>query len=113
MIRPSRGRDAPSPALRSVRLTHPERVLFPEYLTCEDKSAQIAGHIVKWLKDADLREGVVAELAKLKARVGHGGASRMAAEYIVNAVENKSIPVPRPHFVPGMRVASSGGGESI
>ena len=28
-----------------------DRVLFPEYLTYEDKSAQVAGHIVEWLND--------------------------------------------------------------
>ena len=28
-----------------------DRILFPEYLTWEDKSSQIAGHIVEWLTD--------------------------------------------------------------
>ena len=26
-----------------------ERILFPEYLTCEDKSLQIAWHVIRWL----------------------------------------------------------------
>ena len=28
-----------------------EKVLFPEYLTCEDKSAAVAGHVIQWLQD--------------------------------------------------------------
>ncbi len=85
-----------------------ERVLFPEYLTCMDKSPQIAEHVVRWLQNDDLREGLIAELAKLKAKVGHGGASRTATQYILNAIEQAPVAVPQPHFVPGMKVESSG-----
>jgi lipid-A-disaccharide synthase len=60
-----------------------ERVLFPEYLTFEDKSAQIAGHIIEWLTNPAARETRVAELEALKAQVAHGGASSRAAEYIL------------------------------
>ena len=83
-----------------------ERVLFPEYLTWEDKSAQIAGHITRWLVDENRREGLVAELAKLKARVARGGASRTAADYILKELEKRSRVVSRPHFEPA-RVFSS------
>jgi lipid-A-disaccharide synthase len=91
-----------------------KRVLFPEYLTYEDKSAQIAAHVIRWLVDDDCRESLVAELAELKAKVGHGGASRTAAELILSEVETKRPPrhsarPPKPHFRPGMRVDSSGG----
>ena len=80
-----------------------ERVLFPEYLTCEDKSEQLAAHVVHWLANADAREGLVAELAKLKARVGHGGASRLASHYILDVLDRRStVPSPRPHYLPGM-----------
>ncbi|MEX2139758.1 MAG: lipid-A-disaccharide synthase [Pirellulales bacterium] len=77
-----------------------ERVLFPEYLTWEDKSTQIASHITRWLVDDNRREGLVAELAKLKARVARGGASRTAAEYILAQIESRARFVPRPHFEP-------------
>jgi len=63
-----------------------EKVLFPEYLTCEDKSAQIAAHVVEWLRDPAKRQARVAELAALRQRVAHGGASRRAAAYIVEAL---------------------------
>ena len=41
--------------------------LFPEYLTCEDKSAEIAGHIIEWLTDPAKRAARVEALAELKA----------------------------------------------
>jgi lipid-A-disaccharide synthase len=63
-----------------------EKVLFPEYLTCEDKSAQIAGHVVEWLTDRTKRECRVAELARLKAQVAAGGASCRAAQYILSVL---------------------------
>jgi lipid-A-disaccharide synthase len=76
-----------------------DRVLFPEYLTCEDKSSQIAAHVVEWLTDAAKRDARVAELARLKAEVAHGGASARAAEYILNALSDRRRVIPRPHFV--------------
>jgi lipid-A-disaccharide synthase len=71
-----------------------DRVLFPEYLTYEDKSAQIAGHIVEWLTDPAKRTARVEALAALKDRVAHGGASGRAAEYILSAISMaKKCPV--------------------
>ena len=40
-----------------------DEVLFPEYLTCEDRSAEIAAHVVQWLSDEEKRQAKVAELA--------------------------------------------------
>lgn len=80
-----------------------ENVPFPEYLTCEDRSAQIAAHVVEWLTDGSARGRKVRELARLKAEVGSGGASRRAAEYILGALADRSAPIPRPHFLAGAR----------
>ncbi len=91
------------------RAAESDRLLFPEFLTCEDKTREIAAHVMRWLLDENEREGLVAELAKLKARIGHGGASRMATEYILRELEQRRSPAPQPHFRPGMVVASSGG----
>jgi lipid-A-disaccharide synthase len=63
-----------------------DRVPFPEYLTHEDKSAQIAGHIVEWLTDPAKRAARVEQLEALRDRVAHGGASSHAAEYILDAL---------------------------
>lgn len=62
-------------------------VLMPEYLTCEDKSAQLAEHVVTWLADESVRQKCVAQLAILKTQVGQGGASRKAAQYIGQLLE--------------------------
>ena len=88
-----------------------DQVLFPEYLTCEDRSEQIAAHVVEWLTDERRRRERVRQLVQLKVRVGHGGASRMAAEYILKALDAEPRVIPRPHFRPGMKLASSGGFE--
>jgi lipid-A-disaccharide synthase len=82
------------------------RELFPEYLTCDDKSASIAAHIVRWLVDDNRREELEAELAKLKARVARGGASHTTAEYILNELDARRLLVPRPHFEPATAIAS-------
>ena len=60
-----------------------EKVLFPEYLTCEDKSAAVAGHVIQWLKDPAALARQIAGLQQLKAEVAHGGASARAAKYIL------------------------------
>jgi lipid-A-disaccharide synthase len=103
--------DAPTGLVRDRPLLpeQRDRVLFPEYLTSGDKTLEIAAHVIRWLVVEETREGLVAELAKLKARIGHGGASRIAAEFILGELAKRSAPVSRPHFSPGMIVASSGG----
>jgi lipid-A-disaccharide synthase len=63
-----------------------DRVLFPEYLTYEDKSVEIAGHVVEWLTDPGKRTARVEALAALRDHVAHGGASGRAADYILNAI---------------------------
>lgn len=84
-----------------------EKVLFPEYVSCGDPSRAIAAHIVEWLTDRSLRQRQVAELAHLKARVGHGGASQKAADYILRAIAPPT-PIPRPHFLPTAEFPAAG-----
>ena len=85
-----------------------EGVLFPEYLTCEDKSSDIAAHVIQWLTDSESRDRRVADLARLKAQVAHGGASTLAAEYILKTLADSPSPVPRPHFLAGSRQQAAG-----
>jgi lipid-A-disaccharide synthase len=84
-------------------------VLYPEYVTCEDKSRQLAGHAVEWLTDRAGREQLVARLAELKAEVGHGGAARTAAAYILEELNRRPAPQYPPHYIPaaGMVLAPS------
>jgi lipid-A-disaccharide synthase len=63
-----------------------EKVLFPEFLTCVDKSAAVAGHVIHWLQDPAALARQVDALANLKAEIAHGGASARAAEYILRAL---------------------------
>jgi lipid-A-disaccharide synthase len=73
-------------------------VLMPEYLTCEDKSEQVAGHVIEWLAQSQKRANRVAQLAELNERVGHGGASQRAAEYILHALKTRQGSALRTHF---------------
>jgi lipid-A-disaccharide synthase len=61
-----------------------DEMLFPEYLTCEDRSAEIAGHVIEWLREPAERVARVAALERLRFEVAHPGASRRAAEIILH-----------------------------
>jgi hypothetical protein len=70
---------------------------MPEYLTCHDKSAQVAGHVIEWLTDPAKRAARVAQLTELKERVGHGGASCRAADYMLKVLDSRERPALRTH----------------
>ncbi len=57
-------------------------VLMPEYLTCVDRSGDLARHVVHWLTDPESRRERVAQLERLRDQVGEGGASVRAARYL-------------------------------
>lgn len=71
--------------------------IFPEYLTCQDRSQQLAAHVVEWLTEPDRRQNVVARLEALRVEVGHGGASRAAAQYILAHLPHRLPKVPQTH----------------
>jgi lipid-A-disaccharide synthase len=73
-------------------------VLMPEYLTCQDRSGALAAHVVEWLTIPTKRAERVAQLARLKERVGHGGASKQAAEYLLGVLDQRRQPLLRTHF---------------
>jgi len=75
-------------------------VLFPEYLTYEDRSPQLARHVIGWLTDRPARQALVDRLERMKTEVGHGGAARAAANYIVDTLDALPRPTLRPHFIP-------------
>ncbi|EAQ77132.1 lipid-A-disaccharide synthase [Blastopirellula marina] len=68
-----------------------EQVLFPEYLTCEDRTGDMATRIVNWLHDDDAYARRVRELHTLRERVGGGGASMRGAEYILNKLQSDTV----------------------
>lgn len=61
-------------------------VLLPEYLTCRDRTHDVAEHAVTWLTDPAERLRVEHGLTDLANRVGQGGASVRAADYIANVL---------------------------
>jgi len=73
-------------------------VLMPEYLTCEDKSQQVAAHVIEWLSDPAKRAARIGQLAELKERVGHGGASQRAANYLLDVLAERRPTVLRTHY---------------
>jgi lipid-A-disaccharide synthase len=82
-------------------------VLMPEYLTCHDKSLVLADHIVEWLTDGTKRAETVSQLAELKKRVGHGGASRQAATYLIEVLDGRHRPALRTNFPFAERIAEA------
>jgi lipid-A-disaccharide synthase len=66
-----------------------ELVPFPEYPTCTDKSAQLAAHVVHWLRTPAEYRRRVEQLVGLRSRFCKPGATRKAAEYILHALEHR------------------------
>ncbi len=66
-------------------------VPFPEYLTYEDRSEEIANYVLSWLTDEDAYEQRVRRLSQLKAEHTSAGASSTAADYILS-----KLPPPLP-----------------
>jgi hypothetical protein len=56
---------------------------FPEYLTVEDRSAEMAHHIIRWITDENCRQQTIAALQPLRETFVHPGASKRAAKYIL------------------------------
>jgi len=75
------------------------KVLMPEYLTCEDKSRQVAEHVIEWLSNPEAKSTRIAQLAMLKEQVGYGGASKRAADYLLRELDRIAERPPlRTHF---------------
>jgi len=89
-----------------------EPVPYPEYLTCEDRSAPIAAHLVRWLTNPAAHAACVAQLERLKAAYGHPGASARAADYVLARLRERRPRVLRPHFLPGRATLHAGAGDA-
>jgi len=77
-----------------------EQVPFPEYLTCEDRSAELAAHVIEWLTDTARRAARIEQLRRLRDEVADDGAAARAAEYIADTLGQRQPLAPRPHFRP-------------
>jgi lipid-A-disaccharide synthase len=75
-----------------------DEALFPEYLTCQDKSPQLARHVVTWLTDRQARGRLVERLEQLRGEVGQSGAAAKAADYVLSELGRRAASAPVPHF---------------
>jgi lipid-A-disaccharide synthase len=75
--------------------------LFPEYLTCVDRSREIAAHLIGWLTDREQRAKLVQRLEALRDEVGQSGAAGRAAAILLADVEARHPLAPRTHYSPG------------
>jgi lipid-A-disaccharide synthase len=69
--------------------SHPgaEKVPFPEYPACSDKSAQVAAHVIEWLNNDREYRRRVDQLCLLRRRFCVTGATQTAAHYILEQLE--------------------------
>jgi lipid-A-disaccharide synthase len=61
--------------------------LFPEFVTPEDETDRVAGHIIDWLNDSSKRTAAVGKLVALRDRVAVPGACDRAAEFLMNEMK--------------------------
>ena len=61
---------------------------FPEYLTRQDCSQQLAGHVIGWLEDEASHASKRLQLGELKEKFAHPGATERAAEFILARLED-------------------------
>lgn len=71
-----------------------ENVLFPEYPSWTDRSAEVAPHAIHWLKDEPARQEVIHRLEELRSRVAQEGASRRAADYLLKHLTSRQSASP-------------------
>ena len=74
-------------------------VPFPEYLTSEDKSAEMSQHLVAWLEDTEAHARVQQQLDDLKRGFAEPGASLRAAR-VITGVCAQLAPSRRTHYRP-------------
>jgi lipid-A-disaccharide synthase len=65
-------------------------VPLPEYPTRRDKSAAIAAHLVRWLEDESRHRQTVDWLHSLSEKYAISGATRRAAQYIIEVLGQES-----------------------
>ena len=63
---------------------------FPEYLAVDDRSADMAHHLVRWLSNEMARQETIEYLRPLRERFVRPGASQRAAEFILDKVSTSS-----------------------
>ncbi len=76
-----------------------DAVPFPEYLTCQDRSAAMANDLLRWIETPAAYADAVNQLQTLCDAFAEPGASRRAAAYVCGQL-SKPPRVVRPHYLP-------------
>jgi lipid-A-disaccharide synthase len=79
--------------------SHRDDVPFPEYLTCEDRSVEMARDLIRWLRDPEAWQATVNQLEALRDAFGVPGASFSAAAYVQRHLPQRIVSV-QPHHRP-------------
>jgi lipid-A-disaccharide synthase len=87
----------------------PGELLMPEYLACRDRSDEVAAHVVTWLRDKQQHQARVDALRRLADQLSEPGASRRAAEYLMETLRGprRSASIPAPHFPADVALCSA------
>jgi lipid-A-disaccharide synthase len=65
--------------------------LFPEYVTCRNPSAAVAGHVLHWLNEINSYESLCDELRMLRGEVAVPGACERAAAFLLEKLTGKDF----------------------
>lgn len=76
---------------------------FPEYMTAEDRSAEMAIHLTRWLSNETFHQEAVELLGPLREAFVKPGASRQAADYILEKLSKSRLP--KQHLPSDVKVA--------
>ncbi len=90
---------AKNPQPYDANMPDADQVPFPEYPTCEDRSEQVAAHVIDWLGHETSRAACIEKLRALKSEIAFGGASKRASRYILDSLTQSVAGVPKPHFI--------------
>ena len=67
-----------------------EEAPFPEYFGVEDRCAEMAHHIIRWVTDEASRKQVIDSLQPLRENFVKPGASKLAAAYILDRLGHRT-----------------------
>jgi lipid-A-disaccharide synthase len=76
-----------------------QKVPYPEYLTCIDRTPDMAQKVVAWLTNRQDRDKIVEQIQAVKKSCLTFGASERAARYILEHTAIPAAPLPT-HYVP-------------
>ncbi len=85
------------PGRRWPRSPETEEMIYPEFLTCRDPSAEISAYLLRWLDDPEEYARRTHRLQQLAEKFAHPGAVGRAAEILVSELSKPQV-VPPPHF---------------